>query len=167
LFFRSREASPFAAVSDVRRQLLSVTSGLSLPYLEVNQLSRKVWDQVVSTTQASLFSNGAQREEEEFESAEEKGERHFALISCPAFYSGLYTAAGGDLAESRLETNYQQLAVPRLPDRVTVTRAIFRFVQLDLLFLVLLLTVLCLEYRAGTCAGFIKLYVRKRWNLFN
>jgi hypothetical protein len=105
---------------------MSVTSGLSLPYLEVNQLSRKVWDHVV--TQTSLF-NTAQREEGElFDCAEERGERHFALVSCPAFYSGLYAVGGGKLAESRLETNYQQWALPRLPDRVTVIRAIFRCV---------------------------------------
>ena len=103
----------------MRNQLLSVT------YLEVNSLSRKVWDHLVTTTQNGLVGANGQKDESEFDSVDEKGERQFSRVSCPAFYCGLFS--GEELTESRLETNYRNFAAPKLPDRVSFARSIFRY----------------------------------------
>ena len=126
-FFRSREASPLTTVSEMRNQLLSVT------YLEVNSLSRKVWDHLVTTTQNGLVGANGQKDESEFDSVDEKGERQFSRVSCPAFYCGLFS--GEELTESRLETNYRNFAAPKLPDRVSFARSIFRYWYSDIVHL--------------------------------
>lgn len=117
----------------MKKQLLSVTAGLSVPYLEVNNLSRKVWDHLVTTTasQNGFLGFAHNRDDNEFDLFDDdddnrKGDGCFSRVSCPAFYSGLLSASKDELAESRLEANYRTFAVARLPDTVSVARAIFR-----------------------------------------
>jgi hypothetical protein len=93
------------------------------PALEVNAISRKVWEQTTGLLQlvaSGQNSDGGGDQDDE-------SSQYFDRVRWPAFYGGLLASPEKESeAEGRLDVDYRGFAAPRLPHTVSIARTILR-----------------------------------------
>jgi hypothetical protein len=98
------------------------------PCLEVNAISRKVWEQTTGLLQ--LVASG-QNSDGDGVDQDDESSQYFDRVRWPAFYGGLLASPDDgeeneSEAEGRLDVDYRGFAAPRLPHTVSIARTILR-----------------------------------------